>query len=82
MGFREVSKVSYLNEMGWSSERSVPRLVRPGRNVVTPAAITIGWLRECTLPRAIVPSWQLRHNLLEPVGWPGVAFKELLAYGL
>ena len=27
-----------------------------------------------TSPSAIVPSWQLRHNLEVPVGWPGRDF--------
>ena len=33
----------------------------------------MGWPRESTLPTAIVPSWQLRQSLDEPVGCPGLA---------
>jgi hypothetical protein len=49
----------------------------PGGSVVMPLAIWITWSRERTLPRAIVPSWQDRHSLLEPVGCPVSASRAL-----
>jgi hypothetical protein len=30
----------------------------------------------------MVPSWQLKHNFEEPVGWPIVAFAVELLYGV
>jgi hypothetical protein len=35
------------------------------------------WPRERTEPSAMVPSWQERQSLEEPVGWPGTALRVL-----
>ena len=51
------SVASYIKEMGWSSDRSVPRLLLlpGGRGLVV-------------LPSAMVPSWQERHKMDDPSG--------------
>ena len=56
--------------MGWSSDRSVPSRERPAGIRLMPPVKGISVSRLRTRPRATVPSWQLRHSLEEPVGWP------------
>jgi hypothetical protein len=41
--------------------------------VETPLRISMGKTRVFTIPKATVPSWQLRQSLDEPLGWPIVA---------
>ena len=46
---------------------------RPPREKPVPPEKRISSVRLRTIPRATVPSWQLRHSLEAPVGWPGWA---------
>jgi hypothetical protein len=55
----------------------VERLLGPtGIFTVLAKLITVERLN--TSPKAIVPSWQERHSIEEPLGCPGIAFIVLL----
>ena len=69
--FAAASPGSNGKETGWSSTRSVPSRAGPAGIPVTPPCIGIGAPRLRTDPSATVPSWQERHSLDAPVGWPG-----------
>ena len=75
-------EAEYTKDTGWSSDRSVPSRVASAGIVVTPAAMVIGVARVSTSPRAIVPSWQLRHIKDAPVGWPAFPSAVELVYGV
>ena len=77
-----VNAVSYKIETGWSSDRSVPSTVAPESVLVTPFCIAIGAGRLFTMPRATVPSWQLKQSFEAPVGWPATALAVVLLYGV
>jgi hypothetical protein len=47
-----------------------------------PPLITTALDRLIISPSAIVPSWQLRHRIEFPVGWPGWAMAVELEYGM
>ena len=66
-----------MNEIGWSPDKSVPRLSRPTGMVVTPFCIVMVTVRLLTLPSATVPSWQLKHSREEPLGCGTVTFKRI-----
>lgn len=71
----------YKNDMGWSLDKSVDRFFLPaGITVTPPANETVGLFTR--LPKATVPSWQERHNIEEPSGCPGMAFKVELLYSV
>jgi hypothetical protein len=62
--------------MGWSSDRSVPSLEAPGGSLPSPGN-GISSVRLLTMPKAMVPSWQLRQSFEAPAGWPGTEKVEL-----
>ena len=70
---------SYVKEIGWSSLRSVERLLSP-EGIVVVVAKLIGVRLLNTFPKAIVPSWQERHKIEEPSGCPGNACMVELLY--